>query len=154
MSKALTAIQLFVLCFPVLLTSTLLAQTDQAQACTSKNLEGAFGFTINGTNPVDGPYSLVGRFVADGRGHVTGKGIQSVSGEVSRPTFTGVYTVQTDCTGEAVLTFADGGSAPLQFVIEADGTQVAIIAAGANGPGAVNEVGTATKQFIPVTLPK
>jgi len=145
--------KLFLLCLPILSVSMLMAQTNnQFPTCTNKNLEGAFGFKINGTNPVYGPYSFVGRFVADGKGNVTGKGIQSVAGEISSPVFTATYTVEADCTGEAVLEFSGGGTAPLQFVIEADGTQVSIIAAGADGPGAVNEVGTATKQFIHPTL--
>ena len=113
----------------LLIGPVVVGHAQQEPRCDNRNLTGAFGFKINGSNPAVGPYSFVGRFVADGKGNVTGGGIQSVNGDISRPTFTGAYAVETDCTGEVVLSFSGGGSAILQFVIEADGTQVAIIVA-------------------------
>lgn len=127
-------------------TGTCLAQ--MRHQCDIRNLFGAYGFSINGSNPAVGPYSYVGRFEADGNGHVTGKGVQSVNGHIARPAFTGAYKVGSDCTGEAILSFDKGGTATLQFVIEADGNQVSIIVAGPSGPHGENEVGTATKQFF------
>jgi hypothetical protein len=138
----------FMLLFLLLIGPAVFAHAQQESRCDNRNLTGAFGFKINGSNPAVGPYSFVGRFVADGKGNVTGGGIQSVNGDISRPSFTGAYAVETDCTGEVVLAFSGGGTATLQFVIEADGTQVAIIVAGLSGPGGENEVGSATKQFI------
>jgi len=129
-----------------------MAQQEQesqhdAPRCSNSSLSGGYGFTVNGTNPTSGPYSLVGRFVADGQGVVTGSGAQAVNGSISRPTFTGTYTINPDCTGTANLTFDFGGTAPLDFVIVDDGKQVEIIVAGANGVRGENEVGTATRQF-------
>lgn len=125
------------------------ALAQRSHRCDNRDLSGAFGFSINGSNPAVGPYSFVGRFEADGNGKVTsGKGIQSVNGDIARPSFTGTYSVNPDCMGQAVLSFSGGGSATLQFVIEANGTQVAIIVAGSSGRGGENEVGTATKQFF------
>lgn len=134
--------------FLALIGTATFAHAQQEPRCDNRNLAGAFGFRINGSNPAVGPYSFVGRFVADGHGNVTGQGIQSVNGVISRPSFTGAYAIETDCTGETVLSFSGGGTAALQFVLEADGTQVAIIVAGLSGPGGENEVGSATKQFI------
>lgn len=115
--------------------------------CSNNNLSGGYGFTITGTTTNLNQYSLVGRFVSDGKGSVTGTTVQAVNGSISRPAFTGTYTVNSDCTGTASLTFDYGGTAPLEFVIVDDGKTVTIIVAGENGSGGQNEVGTATRQF-------
>lgn len=126
------------------------AQQETQQAfppCSNASLSGGYGFIVNGIAPRAGPYSYVGRFVADGKGGVTGRGAQAVSGEISRPTFTGTYTIRADCTGVANLKFDFGGEAPLELIIVDDGKTVDIIVAGADGKGGENEVGTATRQF-------
>ena len=129
-----------------------MAQQEQqiphdAPHCDNNSLSGGYGFSVNGTSMNSGPYSLVGRFVADGKGGVTGMDVQAVNGSISRPSFTGTYTVKPDCTGTANLTFDWGGTAPLEFTIVDDGKQVYIIVAGENGSNGQNEVGTATRQF-------
>jgi hypothetical protein len=92
-------------------------------------------------------------FKLDGRGNFSGTSTESVNGAIDRPTFTGTYTVKPDCTGSALLTFNDGGTAPLDFIIEDDGKQVAIIVAGENGSNGENETGTAVRQFNTARLP-
>lgn len=132
------------------------AQQDTQQAfprCSNANLSGGYGFIVNGTTANAEAYSLVGRFAADGKGGVTGGGAQAVNGVISRPTFTGTYTVNADCTGTTNLTFDYGGSAPLEFIIVDDGKTVDIIVAGANGGLGQNEVGTATRQFNKAQVP-
>lgn len=129
------------------------AQQDTTPRCSSANLSGGYGYSVNGTTANAEQYSLVGRFVADGKGGVTGVSIQSVNGAISRPTFTGTYTVNADCTGTANLTFNDGGTAPLDFIIVDDGKSVDIIVAGASGSQGQNEVGTATRQFNRPQIP-
>lgn len=127
-----------------------LAQQDTQKTlphCSNANLGGGYGYMVNGTTSNAEQYSLVGRFVADGKGVVKGGGVQAVNGVISRPTFTGTYTVNANCTGTANLTFDFGGSAPLEFIIVDDGKTVDIIVAGANGGQGQNEVGTATRQF-------
>lgn len=129
------------------------AQQETQQAfppCSNASLSGGYGFIVNGIAPHAGPYSYVGRFVADGKGGVTGRGAQAVNGEISRPTFTGTYTIKADCTGVANLKFDFGGEAPLELIIVDDGKTVDIMVAGANGTGGENEVGTATRQFKPI----
>ena len=131
-------------------TAVSVAQQDTQQAaprCSNANLSGGYGFSVNGTTANAEHYSLVGRFVADGKGGVTGVSTQSVNGAISRPSFTGTYTVNADCTGTANLTFDYGGTAPLNFIIVDDGKSVDIISAGTSGSQGDNEVGTATRQF-------
>lgn len=128
------------------------AQHDTQQVfppCSNASLSGGYGFIVNGIAPHAGPYSYVGRFVADGKGGLTGSGAQAVSGEISHPKISGTYTVNADCTGIANLNFDFGGTAPLEFIIVDDGKTVDIIVAGADGKGE-NEVGTATRQFNPI----
>jgi hypothetical protein len=128
------------------------AQQENQQAfppCSNANLSGGYGFIVNGIAPHSGPYSFVGRFVADGKGVVTGSGAQSVSGDISRPKFTGTYTIKADCTGVAKLKFDFGGEADLELIIVDDGKTVDMIVAPPDGQGGQNEVGTATRQFTP-----
>jgi hypothetical protein len=127
------------------------AQQETQQAfppCSNASLSGGYGFIVNGIAPHAGPYSLVGRFVADGKGVVTGSGAQSVSGDISHPKFTGTYTIKADCTGVAKLKFDFGGEADLELIIVDDGKTVDMIVAPPDGQGQ-NEVGTATRQFTP-----
>jgi hypothetical protein len=129
------------------------AQQGNQQAfppCSNTNLSGGYGFIVNGTTPRSGPYSYVGRFVADGKGGLTGRGAQAVNGLISRPTFTGTYTVKADCTGVAKLKFDYGGEANLELIIVDDGKTVDIMVADPNGQVGENEVGTATRQFNPI----
>ncbi len=131
-------------------------QQDTQQAfprCSKISLSGGYGFSVNGTTMNLEQYSLVGRFVADGKGGVTGTTVQAVNGTISRPAFTGTYTVNADCTGTANLLFDLGGTAPLEFIIVDDGKTVDIIVAGANGANGENEIGTATRQFSKPQLP-
>lgn len=134
---------------------SLAQQPDQNafSRCSNTNLIGGYGFTVTGTTTNLEQYSLVGRFVADGRGGVTGTSIQAVNGVISRPAFTGTYTVNPDCSGTATLTFDYGGAAPLEFIIVDDGKTVTIIVAGENGGHGQNEVGTATRQFTKPHVP-
>jgi hypothetical protein len=115
--------------------------------CSNANLSGGYGYMVNGTTTNAEQYSLVGRFVADGKGGLKGGGAQAVNGVISRPTFIGTYTVNANCAGTANLTFDYGGSAPLEFIIVDDGKTVDIMVAGVNGNQGQNEVGTATRQF-------
>lgn len=127
-----------------------MAQQDTQQAaprCSNANLTGGYGFNVSGIAANGVQYSLVGRFVADGKGGVTGTSTQSVNGAISRPTFTATYTVNADCTGTTNITFDFGLTTPLDFIIVDDGKSVYIISAGASGSQGDNETGTATRQF-------
>ncbi|MBN9615197.1 MAG: hypothetical protein BGO25_03540 [Acidobacteriales bacterium 59-55] len=131
------------------------AQQDTQQAaphCSNSSLNGGYGFSVNGITAGGLQYSLVGRFVADGKGGVTGTSTQSVAGAISRPTFTAKYTVNADCTGTTDITFDFGLTTPLDFIITDDGKSVYIISAGATGSQGDNETGTATRQFNKLQL--
>jgi hypothetical protein len=71
-----------------------------------------------------------------------------VNGTIDRWTFTASYSIESDCTGKAVMTVAHGATVTLQFIVELDGTQIDLMVAGADGPGQQVETGRATKQFV------
>lgn len=132
------------------------AQKDTQQAapsCSNANLSGGYGFSVSGTPANGGQYSLVGRFVANGKGGVAGVSTQSVNGMISRPSFTATYTVNADCTGTTSLTFDFGLTTSLDFIIVDDGKSVYIISSGASGSQGANEIGTATRQFNRLQVP-
>lgn len=138
------------LAFLTLGAAVSVAQQETQQAfppCSNANLSGGYGFIVNGSTPRSGPYSYVGRFVADSKGGVTGRGAQAVNGVISHPTFTGTYTIKADCTGVANLKFDFGGEATLELIIVDDGKTVDMIVADPNVKAGENEVGTATRQF-------
>jgi hypothetical protein len=121
------------------------AQSDEG--CSNANLKGGFGFVISGINLPTGPFALMGRFVADGEGNLTGTGTeQAVFGAFRNVPFAATYTVNADCTGSATLTFTTSenhGQAHLDFVLVDGGREVIIID---SDRGSI-ETGSAKKQF-------
>lgn len=104
------------------------ARPAAAADCTNQSLQGAYGFSLNGTNFNFGvPWAIVGRFDSDGNGAITGTGTQSTKGDVSRSKFTGTYQVEADCSGVATFTFGAGARAVLQFVVVDSGKRVEMI---------------------------
>jgi hypothetical protein len=72
-------------------------------------LSGSYVFTASGTNATDGDYSVIGSFVADGKGNIT-SGVADYnlgSGVDENVPLTGTYTVT---TGTASVALTDGGS--------------------------------------------
>jgi hypothetical protein len=111
--------------------------------CSSQTLKGGYGFSVTGTNTeLNVQFAIMGRFLADGAGHFTGKATQSVAGHVDHTTFQGAYIVNADCSGTALFQFQSGVSATLDFVLAKEGTEVYIMDAD-NG---TIETGTAKKQ--------
>jgi len=111
--------------------------------CSTESVEGAYGFTVSGTNiTANVQFAVTGRFLADGKGHFNGTGTEAVGPNTGHTTFKGTYKVQPDCTGSATFIFANGVTAVLDFVLVEDGDEIFIIDAD---PGAV-ETGTAKRQ--------
>lgn len=71
-------------------------------------LSGNFVFSVTGTDPADGDYSVLGSFQADGKGNIT-NGVADYnlgSGVDANVTLTGTYTVN---SGAATITLLDSG---------------------------------------------
>jgi hypothetical protein len=112
--------------------------------CDSKSLSGGYGFSLTGLNlKLNLPYAIVGRFVSDGAGALTGTSTQTVGGKIYTNTFTATYDVSENCDGSAKLEFNGGAKAQLAFVIVSDGSEAMMLV---KDPGTV-EWGLAKKQF-------
>lgn len=88
------------------------APSAQAAQCSLSKSAGSYGFTLTGTvilptGPI--PIAAVGRADLDAAGNASGAESRSVAGGFANETFTGTYTVNTDCTGSATLNFYESG---------------------------------------------
>jgi len=88
---------------------------EETEACSDQTLVGHYAFTGQGflTNSntlpaltgAFAPVADVGVFVADGQGKLSGSDTISDGGQIIPRTFTGTYTVNSDCRGTATLQF-------------------------------------------------
>jgi len=89
-----------------------LAPGAHANSCSLAGSSGQYGFTLTGvvilpTGPV--PIAAVGRANLDVAGNASGTESRSVGGGFADETFTGTYTVNSDCTGTATIQFYELG---------------------------------------------
>lgn len=125
------------------------AQADGHRECSTRRLEGGFGFTSTGTllnlpAPLSGPFGEVGQQTFDGHGNTAGIATLSANGNIVRVTFQGTYAVNEDCTGSMTVVVSPFGSTvSLDFVIDDDGGELRAIV---TGTGAV-ETRVYRKQF-------
>jgi len=89
--------------FCVVVTATLApAARAEDHACSNRSVAGKYGYTTAGTRLGIGPVAGTGIFTLDRDGNLLG-GQQTVSfnGVIADETYTGTYTVNSDCTGTA-----------------------------------------------------
>jgi hypothetical protein len=116
-------------------TGTSLTLKKTKQSCTIDGVFSSFGISAAGvtTNtvlssaqsvaPTSAPFSILGRFVADGAGNLVQDAI-AVASPLSNRKITGTYTVNLDCTGTAILITADGKKRGANFVIVTGGSDL------------------------------
>jgi hypothetical protein len=75
--------------------------------CSTAITAGDWGFTDTGSIIGLGPFGAIGTFTLDAAGNVVGEQTNSVNGSVSHLTFTGSYTVNSDCAGSTDLDVFD-----------------------------------------------
>jgi hypothetical protein len=107
--KILQASLLAMILTPLLLSA---APSAHGAQCSLANSAGKYGFTLTGivvlpTGPV--PIAAVGRAALDAAGNASGTESRSVGGGFADETFTGTYSVNSDCTGTATLRFYESG---------------------------------------------
>jgi len=126
-------------------TGTILTLKKTKQSCTIDGMFSSFGISAIGVTtstalPTTGaqssststatPFSILGRFVADGAGNLIQDSIAQAS-PLNNRKITGTYTVNLDCTGTATLVTADGKKRGANFVIVTGGSDLT------NGPQAI-----------------
>jgi hypothetical protein len=119
--------------------------------CDATILNGAYGYLFSG--PIfDNAgnlnfFSVAGRFLPDGQGGLSGKDTFSFDGSIVRGrTYTGTYTVNSDCTGSLTLTDPANGTINADFVITNNANELQLVASD-NG---TNITGSAKRQVISV----
>jgi hypothetical protein len=85
------------LSFAVLLAGVMPAA--HAATCSTARAAGTYGFATSGSIVGIGPRVSAGIITLDAAGNVTGKATSSLNGVVAGETFSGTYTVNSDCTG-------------------------------------------------------
>jgi hypothetical protein len=86
------------------------ASAQPQGTCSTASVQGTWGFTDTGTvilptGPV--PFAAVGIITGDDHGNFSGTQTTSVGGRVSKETFKGTGTVNSDCTGTATFSVYD-----------------------------------------------
>ncbi len=97
-------------CFATLVFATMIAVGPASATCSNATLNGVWGFIVG---------AAVGQFTADGKGNLT-NGSQTVSqnGVIKTQTFTGTYSVSTNCTGHVTANITGGGTATANIVAD------------------------------------
>src|SRR5882762_5357210 len=90
--------------FASLLIAGFTSRVDAQGRCTNASLQGSYAFRVDGTNVSNpylplGPFAAVGKNTYDGKGHMTGTIVVSSNGSTFPATYTGTFTVNSDCTG-------------------------------------------------------
>jgi hypothetical protein len=115
-------------------TGTAVTLNKTKQSCTIDGVFSAFGISATGVTTTTGtttaPFSIVGRFVADGAGNLVEDAIAQAS-PLNNRKITGTYAVNMDCTGTAILVTADGKRRGANLVIVTQGSDLT------NGPQAL-----------------
>jgi hypothetical protein len=81
-----------------------------AATCSNASVKGVYGVLSTGLNGSLQPASSVDQITADGAGNITGSSTKSIDGTIVTFTFTGVYTINKNCTGTATYTNQDGST--------------------------------------------
>jgi hypothetical protein len=123
-ARTLVAALTFSLCF-------IGAARADNQHCSRLSVAGAWAFTTNGSIPLIGPVAAVGMYTADGSGKLVGTQTRSLNGDVGDETFTGTYTVDSNCTGIDVIQVYQSGvlvrTTTLKVIYDEGGTDARAI---------------------------
>jgi hypothetical protein len=97
-------------CFATLVFAAMIAVGPASATCSNATLNGVWGYIVG---------AAVGQFTADGKGNLT-NGSQTVSqnGVIETQTFTGTYSVLTNCTGRVTAKITGGGTVTANIVAD------------------------------------
>ena len=112
------------LCLVVLGLTTIIGVGSASAACTNANLTGIWGFQVG---------TAVGQFTGDGAGNLTGSQVVNQNGTILSQTFSGTYSVATNCTGSATFNISGGGTGSVNFVFDQAKKGLQIIATDTGG---------------------
>ena len=86
--------------------------------CSLERAAGNWGFTDSGTVVGIGPRAAVGTFTLDADGKLlNGVATSSLNGTVAKETFSGTYTVDSNCTGTISVAIFDAATGAELFAV-------------------------------------
>ena len=74
-----------------------------AATCSNASINGVYGVLSSGLNGSGQPASSVDRVSVNGAGSLSGSSSKSIDGQIVTYTFTGTYTINKNCTGNATF---------------------------------------------------
>lgn len=84
------------------------ARAQDEGGCSNATVAGKWGFTTNGTVVGIGPRASLGILTLDDAGNLrNSKATASLNGSVTDETFSGTYSVNSDCTGKLAIQIFD-----------------------------------------------
>jgi len=122
----MTATQMMIVFGLFAVGATAVAQSTRASGpegngrCSNRTLKGSYGELLNGTILGYGPFTVVGVATFDGNGNWSRVETSNVNGQVFPETLTGTYTVNSDCSGTALMTNGESSA----FVIVNEGRKI------------------------------
>ncbi|PYV70038.1 MAG: hypothetical protein DMG97_20360 [Acidobacteria bacterium] len=101
--------------------ATVMASTAAHASCSLANVAGSYGYTTSGFVAIApgtfAPAAAAGRITFDGNGHVHGTQTRVVAGSSLDETYSGTYSVNTNCTGSfTVLVEPDTRTSTIDLV--------------------------------------
>lgn len=130
------------------------AQSD-SPACNNKLIQGNYGFTIQGTKlggkGPTGQQVGVAMTQFDGNGNFTQIDTVTINGEVvadfTHTPATGIYTVNSNCTGTFTIDFTDGRPpVTASFVVVDNGSEIDTVVTSAGGNQGILATGSIGKR--------
>ena len=107
------------------------ADASLTPRCSSRSISGNYGMTVNASNVVAPGVSIpivaVGLINFNGEGTLTGTATTSFGGGVGTDSVTGVYSVESNCTGSFSVTFSNGFTINHNFVLVDEGKEIIFI---------------------------
>ena len=84
---------------------------DGQKGCSTRSVGGTWAFTDTGTVIDIGPRAAVGSFTLDGEGNLlNGLATSSLNGSIAGETFSGTYTVSSNCAGTINVNIFDAST--------------------------------------------
>jgi len=119
-------------------------RVDAQDRCANASLKGSYAFKVDGTNVSNpylplGPFAAVGKNTYDGSGHMRGVIVVSSNGATIPATYTGTYTVNSNCTGVKSATLSIGAVVDFFFVIDDGLREIKMVVTQAGPPGSPAE---------------
>src|SRR3989442_15752379 len=116
---------------PALILLAVVTSSNAQNTCTKASIAGPYGYAIRGmvvsSNGSFSTFADSGNFTSDANGNLSAASTFSQDGTVTPRTFTGTYTVISDCTGTVKTKDSLGGSASINLVIVDNGQQINFI---------------------------